>query len=431
MLIAEVPVKIVQVVTFDEDSGLRFVEVPKHRHLMKTLHITDLNDDRLTLQVVEEMEACFIGKPRHHLGNKEEKEALGNFTQQFDSHKVFSSNQAVHEELIFLAGAHIANSELPLKLQQYCPDHYRAQTFRYINRGSQVVSVSQSGDMIIQDPEIQRDYKNGDFLRTEEDIRPEGLLSVSHRVKRTPRFKGCLAVDSSGELITAGCYFVPLQCRGNGCPGSHVFYTCTYNTTPEQPGYRGCVYILLCSTMTSNRCAIHSEATATRCEQCCISDDCGSRMPKCSESIGGTDYSTRKLTMKLNLKKESDRNEYEYDNSGAHIRLTYKGRTCSTGVLPTALPSDNTTLRQTIKAETMDVLGECWGHDVSGGDEDTMKIKLKLPINSPISASKVKVIDQDNPLRCWTARWKENNNNQQNNKWIQGTQPYFDDDCIA
>lgn len=425
MLIAEVPVKIVQVVTFDEDAGLRFVEVPKHRHLMKTLHVTDLNDDRLTLQVVEEMEACFIGKPRHHLGNKEEKEALGNFTQQFDSHKVFSSNQAVHEELIFLAGAHIANSELPLKLQQFCPDHYRIQTFRYINRASQVVSVSQSGDMIIQDPEIQKDYKSGDFLRTEEDIRPEGLLSVSHRVKRTARFKGCLAVDSSGELITSGCYFVPLQCRGNGCPGSHVFYTCSNNTTPEQAGYKGCVYILLCSTMTSNRCAIHSEATATRCEQCCISDDCGSRMPKCSESIGGTDYSTRKLTMKINLKKELDRNEYE--NSGAHISLTYKGRTCSTGVLPTALPS----IKQTIKVERMDVLGECWGHDVSGGDEDTMKIKLKLPINSPISASKVIVIDQDNPFRCWTARWKDDNNNQQNDKWINGTNLYFDDDCTA
>jgi|ERR1719470_3872 len=421
MLIAEDPVKIVQVVTFDEDAGLRFVEVPKHRHLMKTLHVTDLNDDRLTLQVVEEMEACFIGKPRHHLGHKEEKEALANFTQQFDNHKMFSSNQAVHEELIFLPGAHIAHDELPTKLQQFCPSNYRVQTFRYIDRNNQVVSVSPSGDMIIQDPEIQRDYKNGDFLMTEEDIMPEGLLSVSHRVKRGPR---CLAMDSSGQLIGSGCMWVSLSCKGNGCPGTHVYYTCRNNNVPGQTGFRGCEYILLCSTMNNARCAVHSESTAVRCEQCCISDDCGTHMPKCSSSNGGVNTSTRKLTMKINMKKESP--SIDYENEGAHVSITYNGEATSTGILPATLPDAGET--QTVKAETMGVLGTCWGHNISGGNPDTMKIKLKLPQNSPISVSKVVVIDDD-ALRCWTARWKGGNNNKQNGKWIEGTNLYFDDDC--
>ena len=165
MVIHEEPVKIVQVVTFDESAGLRIVEVPKHLNLMKTLHITSLNDDRLTLQVYEEVETCYIGKPHHHLNAKEEKEALGNFTATNSPfNKMFSSSQAVRDEYIFLPGAYLTHSELPPKLREYCPTHYKIQTFRYVSMDSQVVTVSESGEMIVQDPDIQRDYKDGDYI---------------------------------------------------------------------------------------------------------------------------------------------------------------------------------------------------------------------------------------------------------------------------
>ena len=52
MVIAEEPVRLVQEVTFDNTQGLRIVDVPKHRHLMKTRHVTDLLDGRLSLQVL-------------------------------------------------------------------------------------------------------------------------------------------------------------------------------------------------------------------------------------------------------------------------------------------------------------------------------------------------------------------------------------------
>merc|ERR1711934_1181873 len=78
MVIFEAPERVVQVVTYDNDRGLKFVDVPKHRHLMKTRHVTDLEDDRLTLQVYEEAKTCMVGKPRYHLKPKLEKAALCN-----------------------------------------------------------------------------------------------------------------------------------------------------------------------------------------------------------------------------------------------------------------------------------------------------------------------------------------------------------------
>ena len=77
----------------------------------------------------------------------------------------------------------------------------------------------------------------------------------------------------------------------------------------------------------------------------------------------------------------------------------------------------------------MSVLGTCWGLDVSGGDPNRMKIKLKLPNDSPISVTKVMVIDAVKNDRCWTARWKDDNYNKQNNQWIEGTDLDFDPFC--
>ena len=62
MVIFEAPERVVQVVTYDNERGLKFVDVPAYNNFMKTRHVTDLEDKRLTLQVFEEAKTCMIGK---------------------------------------------------------------------------------------------------------------------------------------------------------------------------------------------------------------------------------------------------------------------------------------------------------------------------------------------------------------------------------
>ena len=249
MVIFEAPEKVVQVVTYDNERGLKFVDVPKHRHLMKTRHVTDLEDDRLTLQVYEEAKTCMVGKPRLHLKPKLEKEVLCNFNREFNSVHMFSSENSKHEKLRFLPTA----------------------------------LITHNGEVIIQDPEIQRDYRNGDFLELDEERFPEGLINIT-RTKRGPR---CLRLKDDGQLAEAGCMWVSFSCeQSQGCPATHVYYTCSNNLNGNGGRIRGCEYILLCSSLNNNRCAVHSEATDVRCEQCCISDDCGPQMRKCSTTEG-------------------------------------------------------------------------------------------------------------------------------------------------
>jgi len=283
MVIFEAPEKVVQVVTYDNERGLKFVDVPKHRHLMKTRHVTDLEDDRLTLQVYEEAKTCMVGKPRLHLKPKLEKEVLCNFNREFNSAHMFSSENSKHEKLRFLPTALITHNELPHKLQPHCPSDFIVQTFKYVNMDEQVIAQKPDGEVIIQDPEIQRDYKNGDFLELDEERFPEGLNNIT-RTKRGPR---CLRLKDDGQLAEAGCMWVSFSCeQSQGCPATHVYYTCSNNLNGNGGRIRGCEYILLCSSLNNNRCAVHSEATDVRCEQCCISDDCGPQMRKCSTTEG-------------------------------------------------------------------------------------------------------------------------------------------------
>ena len=120
MVIFEARERVVQVVTYDNERGLKFVDVPKHRNLVKTRHVTDIHDNRLTLQVFEEAKTCMIGKPRFHLRLKQEKEVLCNFTKEFNSKHMFSSEKARHENLRTLPTALITHSELPTNLQPHC-----------------------------------------------------------------------------------------------------------------------------------------------------------------------------------------------------------------------------------------------------------------------------------------------------------------------
>merc|ERR1712037_93751 len=281
------------------------------------------------------------------------------------------------------------------------------------------------GEVIIQDPDIQRDYKNGDFLEMDEERLPEGLNNIT-RVKRGPR---CLKLRDNGQLQEDGCAWVKFNCKKDaGCPATHIYYHCKSNLQANGRRIRGCEYILLCATMNNNRCAVHSEATDFVCEQCCISDDCGTKMRKCSTTMGIVDTTTRKLTMKVNIKK-FDRNRGDYPEVNgirqtAHISLEYNNKICSTSVLPTTVPVISLTepLRvHTMHLDTQGVLGDCWNEDISSGTEK-MVMKLKLPRNSPIVVTKAQVIDESNPSRCWTSYWRDSdsNYNKQPNAWVAG-----------
>ena len=108
----------------------------------------------------------------------------------------------------------------------------------------------------------------------------------------------------------------------------------------------------------------------------------------------------------------------------AQLSLKYKGMECTTGVLPTDIPIDDhnaPTHKSEIIIDSRRVLGGCWNVDVSSGEE-TMIMKLKLPPNSPIAVSKVRVIDESNTSRCWTSFWrnKDSNFNKQTNLWVEG-----------
>merc|ERR1712012_726463 len=125
MVIFEAPEKVVQVVTYDNAAGLKFVDVPKHRDLMKTRHVTDMKDDRLSLQVMEEVKTCMVGKPRQHLPPKMERQLLCGFTEEFNTQHMFASPSATHQNLMFLPMAVVTHDQLPTKLRPHCPSDYK------------------------------------------------------------------------------------------------------------------------------------------------------------------------------------------------------------------------------------------------------------------------------------------------------------------
>ena len=133
--------------------------------------------------------------------------------------------------------------------------------------------------------------------------------------------------------------------------------------------------------------------------------------------------------MQVKMIRENENVDYDTRYPGASIILHYSGQSCSTGLLPTSLPPSPYPRSHTINLETMEVLGTCWGLDLSGGDIGNMRMELKIPPNSPISVSKVKVKDSKNPHRCFTARWRGSDNNKQEDVFVTGSDQGFYDDC--
>ena len=141
--------------------------------------------------------------------------------------------------------------------------------------------------------------------------------------------------------------------------------------------------------------------------------------------------------------------ETRIETEPAQILLKYKNMICVTSALPTDIPDTSygrPETRATLRLDTQGVLGGCWNAiNVSSGSEK-MEMYLKLPRNSPVAVSKVRVIDESNHLRCWTSYWRDDpdqNYNQQTNQWVAGKAFYetrfgnmapemknnFEDDC--
>jgi len=283
----------------------------------------------------------------------------------------------------------------------------------------------QSGDMIVRDP-------------------LQGRSNITTRVQRstTP----CMRIDDNNQLTRSSCFSNAIMCkRSGGCPFSHVYFYCRTITETFE-------YILMCSTFTDNRCINHSTSTDVICDTCCSSDNCDQPggLPACSAKRGVEDTSTRKLQMIVSMKRfEQYRSDYPRSaagvEQGAQISLEYHGKTCTTSVLPTAVPwrckknANNCTesVPQKVHLNTKATLGSCWDEDISLGS-DPMTIKLKLPSGSPIVVSSVRVYDEADESRCWTSDWRScfGNYNQQTNDWVDGhlralygDANNFDDEC--
>ena len=101
----------------------------------------------------------------------------------------------------------------------------------------------------------------------------------------------CRRLNDNGELVETGCgAWASFSCDRliGGCPASHVYYTCSSRTGTRRDSDE---YLLLCSTMNNAKCGIETEGTDVICEQCCISDDCGTKMRKCSSFTGNLWFS--------------------------------------------------------------------------------------------------------------------------------------------
>ena len=377
----EKSVEVVQVVTFDESAGIRIVEVPKHLNMMKTTHVTDLDDERLTLQVYDDLLTCYIGESHQHLNHKDEKEALGNFNRAYGHNKKFSSSKALHYDFIFIPGAHITHNDLPMKLRKYCPTDFDVQEFRYI-RMENIVTVPESGEIIVQDDnEVRRD-------------------------RRMQSLQSC-------------------------CPHSHVYNKCKNTSGGEDklPSSNSCEYIPLCSEANNPDCTEHVVEFHLPCQQCCQSKDCGRKLPKCqSEKLQVDSYSRFTFAPSLELSYTKLHNRTIYAPIPAQILILYEDQVCYTNELPAGLPQVHRYV-QKITLDTKFLLGLCWDINLNHGDPKTLRVFLLLPDNSPIRVSKVRVKDGGDRSRCWSAWWDNSDYNQRTGQFIEASQILFDRGC--
>jgi len=169
------------------------------------------------------------------------------------------------------------------------------------------------------------------------------------------------------------------------------------------------------------------------CEKCCGTDGCGPGMPKCSEAFPETNYKS-KVLMKVKI-QATNITRTDPEQEGAQVKVSFGSQSCTTGRLP-AMAAPASGEKEWIILDTAKTLGSCRDLDVRKGTEirdnrnaALVSLKVKLPLNSRISVSSVKLIDAEDDQRCWKAKWKGGRWNQRTNEYVEGNSIEFDRMC--
>ena len=210
----------------------------------------------------------------------------------------------------------------------------------------------------------------------------------------------------------------------NECPEEYVRLNC------RRKGYRKEERLLMYCPHGLDDCVDYNPE---ECEKCCGTDECGPGMPKCSEAFPETNHKS-KVLMKVKI-QSTNKTLNDPKQKGAHVKVSFGSGRCTTGRLP-AMGAPASGAREWIILDTAETLGTCRDLDVREDTEITDKnnaalvsLKVKLPLNSLISVSSVKLIDAEDHQRCWKAKWKGGKWNQQTNEYVEGNSIDFDRMC--
>jgi len=248
------------------------------------------------------------------------------------------------------------------------------------------------------------------------------LLLVCYLLKPAEnKVKGCAYRDLSGVTKDEPCARIDYPCiqhRDGGraeCPASLLHYNCKSRRTEERQ-------IMYCPYGPKGCTDPHDD-----CQPCCGSDGCGKSVPKCSEAFP-KDTGIKEPTVKVKvLMKASNRETIGHDHQAPTVHITFKGENCTLNNLPEMAASATRDL-EWIVLDSFETLGNCSNLDVreplvqerEKAKED-VAFQMKLPLNSPVTISSVKLMDNKDDGRCWKSTWTGEKWNQQNNVYIQGS----------
>jgi len=244
------------------------------------------------------------------------------------------------------------------------------------------------------------------------------------------KVKGCAYRDLNGVIKDEPCARIEYPCKKyvNGeraeCPASLLHFNCKSRRKEERQimycpyGPDGCTDPL------------------DDCEPCCGSDGCGSSVPKCSEAFP-KDTRNEEPTVKVKiLMKASNRAPPAHDHQASTVHISFNGENCTLNNLPEMAASATRDL-EWIVLDSFETLGDCSTLDVIEPlvqgrvrrSVQSVTVQMKLPSNSLVTISSVKLIDGKDDGRCWKSTWTGEKWNQQNNVYIEGSPVRFDQMC--
>jgi len=243
------------------------------------------------------------------------------------------------------------------------------------------------------------------------------------------KVKGCAYRDLMGVTKDEPCARTEYPCiqYQDGelaeCPASLLHYNCKSRRTEERQ-------ILYCPYGPEG--CTHPQDD---CQPCCASDECGKSVPKCSEAFPkDTGIEEPTVTVKV-LMKASNREAIGHDHQAPSVHITFNGQNCKLNNLPEMAVSATRSLEWII-LDSFETLGNCSTLDVREPvvqerekASEGVTVRMKLPLNSPVTISSVKLIDNKDHERCWKSTWSGEKWNQQNNVYIQGSPVKFYQMC--